>query len=220
MSSFAPDSDAATILAYHRGAARYAEHSRDRAGLGRLRDALIALLPPRPLVLDLGSGPGHDADLLASMGARVVALDAAEGLLRQSRHYEALAGRLITGEARHLPFADASFDGIWSCASLLHVPYTGVPLALSEAFRVLRPGGVVFFSLSEGDSSGPILVADLGLATRTYYYHEAADWAAMLRAQAFEIVSHTVNRSAGNFNPGSTGWIETYARRPTSKPAQ
>ena len=37
MSSSTPDPDAATILAYHRGAASYAEHSRDRDGLARLQ---------------------------------------------------------------------------------------------------------------------------------------------------------------------------------------
>jgi ubiquinone/menaquinone biosynthesis C-methylase UbiE len=208
-----PDSLVATIRAYDAGAVRYAEHSRDRTGLARLRDGLLTLLPPQPRILDLGSGPGHDGALLAASGASVVALDPAEGLLLEARRYPAIASRLVRGDAGNLPFATASFDGIWSCASLLHVAHADTALALAEAFRVLKPGGVAFFSMSEGNLHGPVLVSDLGLAARTYYYHEAASWAGLLAHAGFEIAAHTVNRSAGNFNPGSTGWIETFARK-------
>ena len=205
--------DAATILAYHNGAARYADHSHDREGLARLREPLIALLPPQPLVLDLGSGPGHDAALLAELGATVVALDPAQGLLREASRYGAIASRLVGGDARNLPFAAASFDGIWSCASLLHVPHDEVEGALAEAARVLKPGGFAFFSVSEGEPGVRVPDTSLGLATRAYYYHRAEDWGSMLVAQGFQLIFDHVNRESGNFNPGSTGWIETYARK-------
>jgi ubiquinone/menaquinone biosynthesis C-methylase UbiE len=208
-----PDAWSATVLAYDRGAASYAEHSRDRRPPPHLRERLLSLLPPSPGILDLGSGPGHDAALLAASGADVVALDPAACLLRKASGYTGLAGRLVQGDARCLPVADARFDGIWSCASLLHVPHVAVPLALAEAFRVLKAGGVAFFSISEGGSDGPVPVTDLGLATRTYYYHDANAWAGLLSAAGFELIEHRVNRNAGNFNPGSTGWIETYARK-------
>ena len=205
--------DAATILAYHNGAARYAEHSRDREHMARLREPLLSLLPPNPFVLDLGSGPGHDGALLSESGASVVALDPAEGLLREARGYEAIAARLVAGDARHLPFGDACFDGVWSCASLLHIPHDEVGLALAEVHRVLRPGGFAFISISEGEASSAVPVTDLGLATRSYYYHSVENWGAMVRAQGFQLILHRANQTAGNFNPGSTGWIETYARK-------
>jgi SAM-dependent methyltransferase len=214
MSYSTPDTVASTILAYHNGASGYAEYSRDRAHLDRLREPLIAMLPEDPLVLDLGSGPGHDAALLAIEGATVVALDPALGLLREARAYESIASRLVGGDARRLPFADGRFDGIWSCASLLHVPHDEVSLALSEAFRVLKPGGVAFFSMSEGEPTGLVPDTSLGLATRGYYYHRGADWALLLYEAGFELVKHRVNRASGHFNVSSTGWIETYARRP------
>jgi SAM-dependent methyltransferase len=212
MSSSTPDPTAATILAYHEGAASYAKHSRDRDHLARLRDPLLARLPAQPLILDLGSGPGHDAALLAQAGATVVALDPAPALLREAQRYGALAGRLVNAEAGHLPFTDAVFDGIWSCAALLHIPHAHIARALEEAFRILRPGGTAFFSMSEGDPYDLVPDTSLGLAVRAYYYHRADDWAALVQAAGFELVDHDVNRTAGNFNIGSTGWIETYAR--------
>ena len=152
--------------------------------------------------------------MLAGLGATVVAFDPAQGLLREAGRYAAIAGRRVNGEACRLPFAEASFDGIWSCASLLHVSHAEVGLALREAVRVLKPRGVAFFSMSEGDSSGRVPVTDLGLETRAYYYHRPGDWASLLTAAGFEVLDHHVNRASGNFNPGSTGWIETYARKP------
>ena len=213
MTSSDPDPATATILAYDNGAERYADHSRDRDGLARLREPFMALLPDDPFVLDLGSGPGHDAALIAELGATVVALDPAQALLRQAGVYGAITGRLIGGEARRLPFADASFDGIWSCASLLHLPHANVPEAIAEVRRVLKTGGFAFLSVSEGDPSRVVPVTDLGLATRAYYYHEADGWGDLLRSAGFQLILHRVNRESGNFNPGSTGWIETYARK-------
>jgi ubiquinone/menaquinone biosynthesis C-methylase UbiE len=208
-----PDAAVATILAYDGGARRYSEHSRDRGPLARLRERLLSLLPPSSRILDLGSGPCHDAALLAASGARVVALDPAVGLLREAAGYASIAGWGVQGDARQLPLADASFDGIWSCASLLHIPHAEAPAALSEAFRVLRPGGVAFFSVSEGYPSSALSVTDLGIETRMYYYHDSDARAASVLAAGFEIVRHTANRDAGNFNPASTAWLETYARR-------
>jgi ubiquinone/menaquinone biosynthesis C-methylase UbiE len=212
MSSSTPD-DVATILAYHNGAARYAVHSRDREHLARLREPFMALLPERPLVLDLGSGPGHDSALLAKLGATVVPLDPAEGLLREASRYPAIASRCVVGDARRLPFAAASFDGIWSCASLLHVPHQEVPGALAEAARVLKPGGFAFLSMSEGEPGVRVPDTSLGLATRAYYYHRAEEWGSLLVDQGFQLIFHSVNHESGNFNAGSTGWIETYARK-------
>lgn len=182
--------------------------------LERLREHLLALLPPSPRVLDLGSGPGHDGALLASHGASVVALDPAEGLLLEAARYNALSGRGICGDARRLPFTDAAFDGVWSCASLLHVPHAECAGAIAEVHRVLRPGGVALFSISEGEEAAMVPVTGLGLHTRAYYYHDADAWADLLRSCGFEVVSHNVNRESGNFNPGSTGWLETVVRKP------
>jgi ubiquinone/menaquinone biosynthesis C-methylase UbiE len=208
-----PDDLAATILAYHNGAARYAEHSRDREHLARLRDPFVALLPQQSLVLEVGAGPGHDAALLADLGATVVALDPAQGLLQQALVYDAISGRLVGGEARNLPFADDSFDGVWSCAALLHVSHEEAPQAISELHRVLKPSGFVFLSMSEGDPSDRVPDSSLGLDTRSYYYHRGDDWGELLQSRGFQLILHHVNRESGNFNLGSTGWIETYARK-------
>ena len=47
-------------------------------------------------------------------------------------------------------FWDSSFDGVWACASLLHVPRRDLPRAMAGLVRALRPGGVLFASFKYG----------------------------------------------------------------------
>jgi ubiquinone/menaquinone biosynthesis C-methylase UbiE len=209
-----PDQQLQTVAAYDAGAAAYARHSQDRKPLRPLHERFASLLAGGARVLDIGCGPGHDAAELASLGLSVTGLDPASGLLAEARSYACLAGRLIQGDARHLPIAASRYDGIWCCASLLHVPKRDVGHALAEAFRILKSGGVLFTSMSEGQQRGAVSVHSDGLGPRDYYYHRQETWAALVAGAGFEIVDHHVQRESGNLNPGSTGWIETFARKP------
>ena len=53
-----------------------------------------------------------------------------------------IRARYVCGDARFLPFRDASFDAIFSYSVLQHLAETDVELVLQEVARVLRPGGV------------------------------------------------------------------------------
>src|SRR5262245_23632724 len=97
-------------------------------------------LGPGRRVLDLGCGTGAFLRAAADRGARVVGLDAAEGLLTVARERVPEAD-LHAGDMQELPFGDDGFDVVTSFSSLFFAD--DMTRALSEARRVCKPGGTV-----------------------------------------------------------------------------
>jgi ubiquinone/menaquinone biosynthesis C-methylase UbiE len=97
-------------------------------------------------VLDVGCGEGGLVRRLASAGARVVGLDPLAAALEHARRAGSgdPSERYVDGVAQALAFAAASFDVVIFFNSLHHVPVDSMDLALAEAARVLRPGGVLY----------------------------------------------------------------------------
>ncbi|WP_415381443.1 class I SAM-dependent methyltransferase [Halosimplex sp. TS25] len=100
----------------------------------------------RPRVLDVGCGPGWESAAFAEAGFDAVPFDLTERFLEQTRERLPDAS-VVRGDMRALPFADDAFDGLWACASLLHVPESEVPATLTDFERVLADDGVVLVSL-------------------------------------------------------------------------
>jgi ubiquinone/menaquinone biosynthesis C-methylase UbiE len=98
-------------------------------------------------VLDLGCGAGHVSFHVAPLVAEVVAYDLSQQMLDvvAAAATERGLGNIVTecGAAERLPFADASFDFVFSRYSAHH--WSDLGLALREVRRVLKPGGVVAF---------------------------------------------------------------------------
>ncbi len=95
-------------------------------------------------VLDAGCGDGAHATRAAREGADVVGLDRSQSMLEAARARGPSAGAVVTwcqGDARALPFRDASFDLVLAVTALCFVSEPLV--ALKEMSRVLRPGGVL-----------------------------------------------------------------------------
>lgn len=118
-------------------------------GIHRLwKSAMMDWLAPRPgqRLLDVAGGTGDIAlrFLKRAAGAEAVVLDMTEDMLiagRQRTEAKQQAAQLdwIVGDAMALPFEDHSFDVYTISFGIRNV--TRIPDALSEAYRVLRPGG-------------------------------------------------------------------------------
>ncbi|WP_347311646.1 bifunctional demethylmenaquinone methyltransferase/2-methoxy-6-polyprenyl-1,4-benzoquinol methylase UbiE [Defluviimonas sp. SAOS-178_SWC] len=118
-------------------------------GIHRLwKDAMMDWLAPRPgqKLLDVAGGTGDIAFrfLKRAPGAEATVLDMTESMLIEGQkraEAENMAERLswVVGDAMSLPFANNSFDVYTISFGIRNV--TRIPDALSEAFRVLKPGG-------------------------------------------------------------------------------
>jgi SAM-dependent methyltransferase len=107
----------------------------------RIVDTLLARDIPGP-VLEVGGGSSRDSVRLACCGRRVVVLDVTESALQLGKYFAARANvrlLLVRGDARHLPFADASFGTLFHQGLLEH--FRNPRSLLVENRRVLRKGG-------------------------------------------------------------------------------
>jgi ubiquinone/menaquinone biosynthesis C-methylase UbiE len=110
----------------------------------RYTEAVLPWLPPTGVVLEIGPGPGVLLEKLAGRHPLAVGLDLSPGMLREAGQRLRRAHRptrLVRGDATHLPFAPASFDGIATTFAFSAVP-DGLAV-VREMARVLRPAGVL-----------------------------------------------------------------------------
>ena len=111
--------------------------------------AFLAHVPKGGHILDAGCGSGRDSHYFSKQGYIVTAFDASQKLV-------ALSTRLTGLPVLHLKFQELNFvkvfDGIWACASLLHVPRAEIDDALRRLTKALRPGGVLYASFKYGNS--------------------------------------------------------------------
>ncbi|MET9958103.1 methyltransferase domain-containing protein [Streptomyces sp. NPDC006326] len=111
--------------------------------LERTRELLRRHLPPAPArVLDVGGGPGTHAHWLAADGYTVHIVDPVPKHVSQADALDGVTSEL--GDARRLTAAAGTYDAVLLLGPLYHLHDKGDRLsALTEAARVVRPGGLV-----------------------------------------------------------------------------
>jgi len=113
-----------------------------------LRDAIRFHEHNNKQVLEIGCGIGVDGLEWALAGNRYVGLDYNLPSCQITRGRFQAAGRegsFSNGDAENLPFADESFDVIYSFGVLHHTP--GTEKAVEEVYRCLKPGGLAIIML-------------------------------------------------------------------------
>jgi SAM-dependent methyltransferase len=99
-------------------------------------------------MLEIGPGPGAATEWLGQRVANLTAVELdEEAAAKLTQRYAGTNVRVVTGSATELSYPDASFDSVGSFTMLHHVPTLALQnKLLAEAFRVLRPGGVLIGS--------------------------------------------------------------------------
>jgi SAM-dependent methyltransferase len=146
MSTPRPSDD--PLAYYNRNARAYAEATL-RVCMEQLYRPFLDLLPPGGHILDAGCGSGRDARVFWERGYRVTAIDGSPELAW-------LASQVIGQPVEVLRFEELAFedtfDGIWACASLLHVPRTEVDQVVERFVRALRASGAWYLSFKLGEA--------------------------------------------------------------------
>ena len=165
-----------------------------QAGPARIYDRLAeVLVASSPIdlaggrVADVGAGTGAASRALERVGARPIALDVADGMLRVDQGARPPA---VVADARVLPVAAGSLVAVVAAFSYNHL--VDPEAALRDAARVVRPGGVILASSYAEDDRHPVKAAVETALTEIGW--TADQWIDELRANAIPLLA-TVERA-------------------------
>jgi SAM-dependent methyltransferase len=139
----------------------------------------------RGLVLDAGCGAGRDAAALRQAGFDYVGIDASARMIQAARGLNP-GMTFLRQNVLRLDFPSSYFDGLWCVAMLLHLTRKRLPEALHELHRVVRPNGVGFVSVKEGEGEGAVTNAGRG-PHRFFSYYREAEFARTLNEAGFAV---------------------------------
>ena len=116
-----------------------------------VQDGFLALLQERASILDFGCGSGRDALYFMQKGYQVTALDGSAELCKIAREKTGLP--VIQMDFNDFDEQD-KYDGIWACASILHLPKQELKDVLMHMEQALHNGGIIYTSFKYGNFSG------------------------------------------------------------------
>ena len=108
-------------------------------------------LKTKGTILDIGFGSGRDSLYFKANGYKVYAIDPEESFVKHAK--ENGLENVYQLKAEDISFKNM-FDGIWACASLLHVSSANIPSVLTKCSEALKKDGIMYASFKYGDFEG------------------------------------------------------------------
>ena len=139
-----------TVTYYDEHAMQYFERT-SKVAFDALYEEFIRYVPEGGRIMDLGCGSGRDVKWFRDHGYEACGLDASERLVRIARDKMDIPVEVGSIEDW---IVDEPFDGIWCCASLMHLDDICFERFLSNLKYNLRSGGALFISVKEGIETG------------------------------------------------------------------
>ena len=116
-----------------------------------IQDSFLKYLEPESLILDFGCGSGRDSRYFIKKGYNVEASDGSEEMVK-------IASKTAGIPVKQMLFNELDetekYDGIFACASILHVPYEELPDIFTRMKKALKQNGYAYVSFKYGDFSG------------------------------------------------------------------
>ena len=140
-----------TTLEYYNQNAEVFVQGTFHADMQEHYDRFLPYLPVHAHILDLGCGSGRDTLFFLKKGFSVIPVDGSSEVCKE-------AEKMIGFSVRCLRFEDLDyhneFDGIWACASLLHVPKADILGVMNKVAEALKPNGALYASFKYGSGEG------------------------------------------------------------------
>ena len=99
-------------------------------------------------ILDVGCGSGRDTKMFLDRGYQVIALDASQKMVELASNYSGV--QVIQSDFKEINWIN-HFDGIWACASLLHISKSVFLDVGEKLYSALKTGAPIYMSFKYGD---------------------------------------------------------------------
>lgn len=136
-----------TVSYYDKNAKEFCKNTID-ADMSFCRDKFLKYLSAGASILDAGCGSGRDSIAFKQLGYHVTAMDASPKICQEA---EKVLGQKVLCKTFEELDDENVYNGIWACASLLHVPKERVGKVLYRLKRALKNGGVLYASFKYGE---------------------------------------------------------------------
>jgi ubiquinone/menaquinone biosynthesis C-methylase UbiE len=198
-----------TIDTYNKTAKEYAENVRGL--IPTIEFEKFVKYVPSGNILDIGCGSGVGARNLQERGLQVYGIDLSKELLRVSEK-ESPNSKFYKMDMRKLKFKDNYFDGIWQMASLIHLEKKDIPIALSEANRVLKFKGIIYVPVKMGEGEGLEKDERYNNKEKYYAYYQPDEIEKLLTDANFEILENYWIQYDDSYRKAHP-WINLFARK-------
>ena len=139
-----------TIEYYEQNAKSFIEGTQN-VDFTEIQDAFLGLLPEKAVILDLGCGSGRDTKYFLEQGYSVDATDGSLELCKAASNYTGI-------KVKHMYFQELDecekYDGIWACASVLHLKKQELPGIFRKMSTATKKNGIFYLSFKYGNFEG------------------------------------------------------------------
>ena len=115
------------------------------------QDRFLAQLEKDASILDFGCGSGRDTKYFLERGLAVEATDGSAELCKLASEYTGI-------KVKQMLFSELDavekYDGIWACASILHLAWADLVAVMQKMVRAVKAGGVIYTSFKYGQFTG------------------------------------------------------------------
>lgn len=170
------------------------------ADMSLWRDKFESHITDGGRILDAGCGSGRDSRAFRQHGFSIVAFDASREMCRMASE---LLGQEVWQMRFDEVFFDEEFDGIWACASLLHVPEDELAGVLNKLHKALKPNGRIYVSFKYGNGM-------VSRGERVFTNHTEETLEVLLRDAGYRIIESGITTDV---RPGreEEKWINAIA---------
>ena len=139
-----------TIDYYNLNAENFIE-STQNVDMHQAQDRFLQLLDENASILDFGCGSGRDTRYFLDKGYRVTATDGSAELCRWASDFTGIEVKeMMFGELDEID----TYDGIWACSSILHLPKIELLPVICKMCMALKGSGVIYTSFKYSDFEG------------------------------------------------------------------